>query len=1185
MDKLLLTLSKHLNLHPEELEKIIKNILANPSYEEELLNFLGYDNFEMATQIIQSKDFFIEKITEREKRKWTEIVIEPKPIIHVNENDLISIDAVNNDKKYFTYKKFNPVQSKVFDSAYNTDGNILVSAPTGSGKTDVAFLTILRALKFKGKIIYIVPMKALATEITRKLSSKLTHVKVTEYTGDTDITRSEINKSDIMVCTPEKFDVGTRKQNNIFSDTISLVIIDEIHLLQDDRGPVIESIVSRIFRFIELKQKMIRLVALSATLPNYKDVAKFIKAEHTYNFKSEYRPVPLRISLINVKIESTKEKIIKESNKDNVVFKHVDTYIEIIKEKLQELAPHQVIIFVHSRNETMMVAKQLLQGHTQIKRLDIHPRLQDLVSRGVGVHHAGLLRKERLVMENLFKEKKIRILVSTSTLAWGVNLPAHSVIIKGTTFYDPEKGKTNIPITDVLQIFGRAGRPQYYNKEENNIPNTAYLLTNNLNTYIHFLKNMRPIESRLFCNLINLLNTEIALNTINTTEEAIQYIKNTFFYIRITKNPTAYGQQLDDDKLLDYIIHALKILEENKLIKFSKRNEINLNYNYFINITNHFNLLLHSTEIGRIASSYYIDHTTITLWNTHIEYTFDKTSIIKLLLKSNEFKNITLKENEIHLLTTLSEDYYNIIENNIEEINIHKIDREDKLLLLIIFYLNDIEIKNSSLIADTHFIIKNIKRLLSGFLHYTIEEMYFDVTKIVFELRIEIEYKSDNKMCDRNDNKRCDRSIRSGNNKSDTTNIHNHINHTNTNNHTNINNITIEYNIISNNIFFKIKTYEESIIIFYTEEEIISIEYTKNNILIIKDIEITNIKIITISGRIEDKYIHNNNRFSDSRFSDGNSRYSDKYNGNNNGFSDDGKYSGNTITTTDNTNTNITTTTNTNITTTNTNIIIDNLKILYKYGIHHCLISKWNILEYKNNCKHFNIINNLKDKKDNEIIISNSKYDGRYDSNIIEIKDILNRNIKYDGSKSDRSIDSNNKSDGRYDGNKSDRRIDNKYDSDKSIDTINHTNNTITTINHTTNTTTNHTNKYNLYFDNKINIECCILDVDNYYERMKICINIIFYRSVGIIVGWKEDIIEIEKDIRTLEMLEYCSDNNKFKVCTLEECKKINNGVFYITSVIKNHKMINISELLGLNGYVVIFERKYVLEYLNQFIL
>lgn len=159
--------------------------------------------------------------------------------------------------------RLNLIQSIVFNVAFNTGLNMLVCAPTGAGKTNIALLTVMQTLKSfstekddnnykiakeKFKIIYIAPLKALAAEITDKLRTSLSDYKiiVEECTGDTNIPKSVLTKASILVCTPEKWDVMTRMNNeNEILENVELLIIDEVHLLNDDRGHVIENIVAR----------------------------------------------------------------------------------------------------------------------------------------------------------------------------------------------------------------------------------------------------------------------------------------------------------------------------------------------------------------------------------------------------------------------------------------------------------------------------------------------------------------------------------------------------------------------------------------------------------------------------------------------------------------------------------------------------------------------------------------------------------------------------------------------------------------------------------------------------------------------------------------------------------------------------------------------------------------------------
>lgn len=386
-------------------------------------------------------------------------------------------------------KTLNTIQSIVFAAAYNTSQNMLICAPTGAGKTNIAMLAFLQHVKdhvmYNEKIdkasvkaIYVAPMKALAQEVVAKFSERLKPLNMTvkEFTGDMQLTKQEISDSQLIVTTPEKYDVISRKGGDgSLSTMVSLIIIDEIHLLADDRGAVIETIVARTHRYIESSQKRIRIVGLSATLPNYEDVAKFLKVNlksGLFYFGPEYRPVPLKQTFIGVT-----EKIMSK-RKDFMNRKAYEKMVVALQND------KQVMIFVHSRKETSKTAQAMVdiccaQGTVSLLDNAYHEKyglwkkevdrshsseLQMFFYKGVGCHHAGMARADRTLTEELFQYGLIRVLCCTSTLAWGVNLPAHTVIIKGTEIYDPERGGfVDLSILDVLQIFGRAGRPQYDN--------------------------------------------------------------------------------------------------------------------------------------------------------------------------------------------------------------------------------------------------------------------------------------------------------------------------------------------------------------------------------------------------------------------------------------------------------------------------------------------------------------------------------------------------------------------------------------------------------------------------------------------------------------------------------------------------------------------------------------------------
>ncbi|KAI5310708.1 hypothetical protein KEM55_003092, partial [Ascosphaera atra] len=400
------------------------------------------------------------------------------------------------------YQTLNRMQSLLYPVAYRTYENMLICAPTGAGKTDAAMLTVLNTIArntvpspFEDpaaedfavqvddfKIVYVAPMKALAAEVTEKLGKRLAWlgIQARELTGDMQLTKREIMETQIIVTTPEKWDVVTRKStgDTELVQKVRLLIIDEVHMLHDERGAVIESLVARTQRQVESTQSLIRIVGLSATLPNYVDVADFLKVNRMaglFFFDGSFRPVPLEQHFVGVKGESSSSKKegapISKKAKENLDI----TAFEKVKEMLE--LGHQVMVFVHSRKDTFKTAKTLLEmaaddgcgdlfgtesheGYEQALR-DIKTskgrELRELVPKGLGIHHAGMPRTDRNMIERLFGAGVLKVLCCTATLAWGVNLPAAAVIIKGTQLYSAQEGKfVDLGILDVLQIFGRA---------------------------------------------------------------------------------------------------------------------------------------------------------------------------------------------------------------------------------------------------------------------------------------------------------------------------------------------------------------------------------------------------------------------------------------------------------------------------------------------------------------------------------------------------------------------------------------------------------------------------------------------------------------------------------------------------------------------------------------------------------
>ncbi|TGO11321.1 hypothetical protein BTUL_0112g00110 [Botrytis tulipae] len=579
------------------------------------------------------------------------------------------------------YKSLNRMQSLVYPVAYKTSENMLICAPTGAGKTDAAMLTILHAIgenvsphpsenpessdfvvNFNDfKIVYVAPMKALAAEITQKLGSRLAWlgIQVREFTGDMHLTKKEITQTQIIVTTPEKWDVVTRKGtgDTELVQKVRLLIIDEVHMLHDDRGSVLESLVARTERQVESTQSLIRIVGLSATLPNYIDVADFLKVNRhagLFYFDASFRPVPLEQHFIGVKGKAGTRQ--SRENIDTTAFEKVREMLEL---------DHQVMVFVHSRKDTFNTAKMLYEKAIEQVCVDLfdptnHPQyeaavkdmkssrgreLRELVPKGIGIHHAGMARSDRNLMERLFGSGVLKVLVCTATLAWGVNLPAAAVVIKGTQVYSAQEGKfIDLGILDVLQIFGRAGRPQFQDTGIGMICTTA----DKLDHYLQAVTSQVPIESRFSKHLVDNLNAEIGLGTVTSIPEAVAWLGYSYLFVRMKRDPLTYGidwaEARDDPNLVQrrrqLCIQAAKTLQQSQMIIFNETTEE-----------------LRSKDVGRIASQFYVLHTSIQIFNTMMQPQSSEADVLTMIAMSGEFDQIQSRDSESKELTSLREDF------------------------------------------------------------------------------------------------------------------------------------------------------------------------------------------------------------------------------------------------------------------------------------------------------------------------------------------------------------------------------------------------------------------------------------------------------------------------------------------------------------------------------------------------
>ncbi|GAB7364123.1 hypothetical protein MBLNU230_g4675t1 [Neophaeotheca triangularis] len=634
----------------------------------------------------------------------------------------------------------NRIQTECYSSAFEGDGNMLICAPTGSGKTNVAMLAMLREIgKHRNpqtgeidldafKIIYVAPLKALVAEQTGNFGKRLEPygIRVSELTGDRQLTKQAITETNVIVTTPEKYDVITRKATETsYINLVRLICIDEIHLLHDDRGPVLENIVSRTMRRTEDTGDPVRIVGLSATLPNYSDVANFLRVPegNTYHFDSTFRPCPLRQEFIGL----TDKKAIKQLKMMNeICYKKV---LEQVGKNKQ-----QILVFVHSRKDTGKTARfiadtalergemgSLLRGDSgtaQILKEEANSAadsdLKAVMPYGIGIHHAGMNRADRQSVEDLFTDGACQILICTATLAWGVNLPAHTVIIKGTQTYNPERGAwVELSPQDTLQMLGRAGRPQFDTYGEGIIITKQ----SELQYYLSLMNMQLPIESHFVDKMVDSLNAEIVLGNIRTRDEGAKWLGYTYLFVRMLRSPQIYqvGADFDEDDALmqrrvDLIHSAASVLEKAECIKYDKK-------------TGKFT----SLDLGRIASHYYLTYSSMKTFKAHIGPHVQWFEILRAFSLSDEFKYIPVRSDEKLELAKLKEKVPVPVKEGIDE-------PACKMNVLFQCEISNFEFEGFALGADQMYITQSAGRIMRALFEIALSMHYSQTARYALEL-------------------------------------------------------------------------------------------------------------------------------------------------------------------------------------------------------------------------------------------------------------------------------------------------------------------------------------------------------------------------------------------------------------------------------------------------------------------
>lgn len=466
--------------------------------------------------------------------------------------------------------------------------------------------------------------------------------RLVELTGDYTPDLKALLSADVIIATPEKWDGISRNwKGRAYVRKVGLMVMDEIHLLGADRGPILEVIVSRM-RYVSAQSGIpIRFVGLSTALANASDLADWLGVGKAglFNFKPSVRPVPLECHI--------------QGYPGKFYCPRMATMNKPAYAAIQTHSPTKpTLIFVASRRQTRLTALDLIAYAAADMRpraflrmpdeeIDqILPMVKDTSLRhtlqfGVGLHHAGLGEDDRSLVERLFVEGKTQVLVATSTLAWGVNTPAHLVVVKGTEFFDaPSKRYVDYPITDVLQMMGRAGRPQYDRH------GVAVIMVHEpkKSFYKKFLYEPFPVESSLPGQLADHLNAEIVGGSIRSRQDAVDYLTWTFFLRRLLQNPSYYNldsveAEAVSDFLSELVGGTLEALAEAGCVALDELNQGGVE----------------CLTPGRIASFYYLKHATMTAFAQGLGPGMQVHDVLRVLCSAAEYAELPVRHNEDQL--------------------------------------------------------------------------------------------------------------------------------------------------------------------------------------------------------------------------------------------------------------------------------------------------------------------------------------------------------------------------------------------------------------------------------------------------------------------------------------------------------------------------------------------------------
>jgi replicative superfamily II helicase len=433
----------------------------------------------------------------------------------------------------FPMERFNPIQSKLLEFV-SGDNNVVVEAKTSTGKTVMGEMFMWKVLQEGRKIIYTSPLKALTREKWDSWSKRFGDkgFKIAIVTGDyrlTDKRIKELNEANIILCTSEMLDHRTRNMASEKSEWLAkagLLIVDEVQMVgMKDRGDKLEA---GLMRFTSINPKC-RLILLSGTMPNSGEISGWIRdlnGKDTILVKSAWRPIKL-----NMKYEGY--------NDSGSYYEAKSSMLETVINEVKKHGDDKILVFVHSKADGRKIMTMLEE-----------------LGYSVEFHNADLDADERINIEESFKRKVggVRIIIATSTLAYGLNLPARVVIIAGM-----HRGIEEVSELDIVQMCGRSGRMGIDTEGD------AIMVfpRKKLDEYRKLIESPRDIMSQINNPFIAAFHVigEITTKAIKTREDVYKWYSRTL--------AVRQGEKIDKeyvDQLIDYLLQNNAIKDMNGIL-------------------------------------------------------------------------------------------------------------------------------------------------------------------------------------------------------------------------------------------------------------------------------------------------------------------------------------------------------------------------------------------------------------------------------------------------------------------------------------------------------------------------------------------------------------------------------------------------------------------------------------------